>query len=224
MHFTNFVWYFLGNTVQTILPFRAYGYWSKGLKVVDAETRLTIEGFPRSGNTFLFSLVSQMVDERKIAHHLHTVCHLQESVKLNVPTIFISRQPSEAIASYVIREGISISRALNHYLQLYRFVSAHRDRLLIIDFRDVIERSPALYSVLNKALHDDYSWSRITSNQIMDKVELLDKRNSGGLIDERKVGRPSISREGKKLETIKLIRKNFAKQLSECEQLYFTCK
>ena len=217
----NFFWFFIGNRLKLILPFRIYGFWKTGLRVVSRSSKITIEAFPRSGNTFLFSLVSQQIDAQFIAHHLHTISHLKEALRLNVPVIFILRNPNDAIPSYMIREGISVNRALQHYEQLYNFVIKNHENIHLIDFQKVVSRSDELNLLLEKTLgHSTEHWNSIRMSDVFDQVEEMDAKNSGGAVSEMRVARPSKQRDEQKRKVLELLTSSNADALNRCIGLY----
>jgi len=147
MKIKNLIWYWIGNRLEWIWPFRFFRFLKPGIDIVGRKSVACIEGYPRSGNTYVYATVTLMTSEAtEIAHHLHCSAQLKEAIRLRVPTLFVARAPSECIASYIVREQIPIRRAIVQYLRLYRFVFAHREHLTVIDFNKAMSDGDFLRS------------------------------------------------------------------------------
>ncbi len=91
-----FPWLYL-----TLLKLKRTGHWSKNW-IVSAETNITIEGFPRSGNSFARSaFMSAQPNEVCIATHVHSAAQVRQSVHLGIPTMVLLRHPADACLSLV---------------------------------------------------------------------------------------------------------------------------
>lgn len=63
------------------------------------DTALTLEGFPRSGNTFLRRVLADLAPLMPVASHTHMAGMVKRSVRLRVPTIVVWREPIACLAS-----------------------------------------------------------------------------------------------------------------------------
>ena len=72
--------------------------------IVGPDTDLTIEGFPRSANSYLSRCLRTTHGQLGIATHLHHPANYLESVRLNIPTIVCIREPYDAILSWIALE------------------------------------------------------------------------------------------------------------------------
>jgi len=216
----NSIWFFLGNKLRFILPFRLYGIMNPGVVIANPNTLITIEAFPRSGNTYLCALLSQRLDEKRIAHHLHHIAHLARSLSCGIPTVFITRNPKQSIPSYIIRENIPVIDALIQFEDLYKYVVKNQHQLLVLDFKHLVQRNDNLYRLLNDVLGSQYKWEDIEEQSIAQKVEAMDKRDSGGTINEKRVGRPSNSRNSEKENLQRVIEEHYPARFERCMKLY----
>jgi len=186
---------------------------------VNHNTTICVEGFPRSGNTFLFALCTQLTDGEKIAHHLHCSAQLKEGMRRAIPVLFVARSPLDAIASYVIREEIPIHRGVRHYLQLYKFASANRSNLVIIPFKEMVNQPQRLADTIARML--GVETREVNMDRLKNDVYAMDVADHGNAdVDPMKVGLPSKERDELKQRLMNRLTSEFAGELTECEILY----
>tara|TARA_B110000285_G_C15109629_1_gene610221 strand:- start:70 stop:810 length:741 start_codon:yes stop_codon:yes gene_type:complete len=134
----------------TLLKLKRTGHWSQRW-IVSSETGITIEGFPRSGNSFARSaFMAAQPDEMCIATHVHSAAQVRQSVRLGIPTMVLLRNPADACLSLVAldyeiagtqREDISTAEAtatlienLAAYYRFYRDTLTVYNSVVIADF------------------------------------------------------------------------------------------
>ena len=100
--------------------------------LVDRETQIVIVGFPRSGNTFAVVAFEQAQRESvRVAHHLHMPAQVMRAARWRVPTLLLTRKPTDAALSWVIREPrVPIRQALKHYVSFYEKAAEYRHSLV----------------------------------------------------------------------------------------------
>ena len=77
------------------------GHWSRKW-IVSRKTDITIEGYPRSGNSFAHSAFRIAQDRKyRIATHVHSHAQILRSVQLGLPTMVLLREPRAACLSLV---------------------------------------------------------------------------------------------------------------------------
>jgi hypothetical protein len=72
--------------------------------VVNQNTDIVVEGFPRSGNSYLKKLIEFLVIKKniKIASHTHSIAQVNKSIDLGINTIIMIRNPIDAcISNYI---------------------------------------------------------------------------------------------------------------------------
>ena len=68
--------------------------------LVDAETDLCVEGFPRSANSFTVSAITAAQSGPiNTAHHTHVAANAMRACQLGVPTLILIRDPKDAVIS-----------------------------------------------------------------------------------------------------------------------------
>ena len=123
---------------------------------VEPDTDICIEGFPRSGNTFLYKLVKELNPELKTANHKHSVGHIKHAFYLNKPVIILIRDPLDAITSELIRysnDGKIISKHLytiNRYTQFYDYVSNVSNQVTLVTFAELTQDTERVLSELER--------------------------------------------------------------------------
>ena len=121
------------------------------LKVVNQDTDLVIEGFPRSGNTYaVASFLIAQPEPTIIASHIHEPAQVIYAVKNNIPCIVIIRKPKDAIISLIIREkSISLKEAIKMYISYYTTLLPYKNRFVIAHFSQVISNFPEIIKSVN---------------------------------------------------------------------------
>ena len=117
------------------------------------DTRIVVEGFQRSGNTFAYCLVSELfsahqMTERRIAHHTHSVASIKRAIKFQSPSLFLVRDPRDAIISAALYKSafdVSVIRknliqSLADYIDFNSFLlhSKIGSNQVILDFESLI--------------------------------------------------------------------------------------
>ena len=111
-------------------------------------TELYIDGYPRSGNTFLVHLCRRLFPDITIASHLHKIAPIRFMLRKGVRVLITFRDPLESVSSNYLmyfssRNGdmpdkISnrvLRLLLNDYIEYYSFVLKHRENLSLVSFR-----------------------------------------------------------------------------------------
>ncbi|MFP4353741.1 MAG: hypothetical protein ACLFUJ_01365 [Phycisphaerae bacterium] len=90
--------------------------------VVNAESDLLLEGYPRSSNSFTRELFLWSQDYKvKVASHLHCSSNVRRAVELGVPTVLLVRDPEQAVPSlYLKNPSLTMKLALEKYTTFYR--------------------------------------------------------------------------------------------------------
>jgi hypothetical protein len=123
-------------------------------RMIGRQTRIVIEGFPRSANTFAVAALLEAnpgLGERAIAHHLHAQAQVLRAVARDVPALVLIRRPADAVRSLVVRHPfIRVEEALRDYARFYRDLLPHRARFVIADFDEVTGGFAAVVRRLNE--------------------------------------------------------------------------
>jgi hypothetical protein len=173
--------------------------------VVDDESELMVEGFPRSGNTFAVAAF-QFAQERplRIARHLHAAAHVKEGISRGLPVIVVCRDPADAAVSMVIRHPeTTVRQALRQYVTFHRPLLGSIDDLVVAPFETVTEDFGRVIDDVNRRFGTSFRpFEHTPSNveRVFAEVDAMDRsdntRRSGDPADT--VGRPADERAARK--------------------------
>jgi hypothetical protein len=188
---------------------------------LDSSTDLLIEGFPRSGNTFLLAWIARANPDLRIASHMHSIANVRAALRSGVPVVVVIRPPEAAIASLAVYNP---SGPLDQHVARYgRF---HRGVLDVVD--DVIlSPFPVTTRVPERVVEAIVSRSGrpLATSPAGGRDEVLaavDDRNvlfNGELI-ELKVSRPSEARRAATEAVAAVLRERFGRELQELDELH----
>jgi len=109
-------------------------------------TKIVIEAFPRSSNSFAVRLFQQCNPEigyHEISHHSHNYSNVYQAVRYGIPALVIVRNPIDAIASNMVAYGDQSEEMLQilvkKYVDFYKGVEASREHIVLASFDDVVE-------------------------------------------------------------------------------------
>ena len=199
----------------------------RGGAIVNKNTDIVIEGFPRSANTFAVNAFRLAQDKKlNIAHHKHSVAQIIRAIYLNIPTLLLIRNPQDAVCSFIIREPcISIKKALQYYLDFYQQLVAYQDNLVIAKFETVTTDYAQVIREVNLKFNTKFQVFNNTEYNVKKCFQSMEKysknKSKNGKIIETMIPRPSIERkeatEGLKN---KIFSSEFNQLRSQAEQIY----
>lgn len=188
---------------------------------MDASADLVVEGFPRSGNSFLMSWFACANPGLRIASHLHSIANVTAALRLGVPAVVVIRPPATAIASLALFSPAEpLDQHIARYRRFHRGVLAVAGDVVISPFPTTtgdparVVEAVAIRSGRQLVLTPPGGRDEVTS-----AVEALNVKANGAL-DERKVGRPSAARRQAATVVTDLLRSRFAAELADLDQLY----
>jgi hypothetical protein len=121
--------------------------------LVNDDTDICIEGFPRSANSFAVAAFRHAQDKPVgIAHHNHVPASVITAIQNGLPTVVLIRDPVEAVISNrglqlqigavedkAMPMHVTFEMHLQGWLSFYRTVERVKDRVVIAPFEDVID-------------------------------------------------------------------------------------
>lgn len=197
-------------------------------RAVRPGTRLVIEGFPRSGNSFARRAFIMAQEDPQIkhyiAHHLHVPAQVVRAARWQIPTLVLIRKPRDAVLSLTIRDPISVDQALRYYVSFYHTAEKYRDAYVLGLFEEVTEDFGRVIERVNRKFGTTFSLFRhdeANVNRLFAGMEAHAKRLYGEKLIERKVQRPSVDRQRIKPEIeFDLDSPKRKKLVSEAEAVY----
>ena len=104
-------------------------------------TRLVIEGYPRSSNSFAVHMTylsaGNRLHESEIAHHTHRVDNLRLADAYGVPKVILIREPEDAILSFHIYLKLPMERCAAIYVSFYTAALLKMEKTAVVHFREV---------------------------------------------------------------------------------------
>jgi glycosyltransferase involved in cell wall biosynthesis len=194
------------------VPFLAYsvlgsvrGGASKRELFVSAKTRIVIEGYPRSGNTFAtcaFQYAQGGPHRVSVAHHLHSLANVIQGIRNEIPILVVVRAPKDAIISYKIRHpSNSYTAMLYEYILFHRGVRKLRYGVEVASFNDVTTNFGSVTARINKRFGSTFVCFDGAQESVEAVFKMIDEANvntGGGNIMQ--VARPAKERESVKLD------------------------
>lgn len=167
-------------------------------QLITKSTRLVIEGYPRSANSFArYAIHVSQGDGSLLAGHNHSSAFVLEAVARGLPTIVIVRDPADAVASLVQSSDVSAWAAFEAYTKFHRNVALAASDVLVIPFHTVISDFAEVIRTINDRFGlglAPFSDGSETRARISALLEESNRGLSGGVVDERSVARPSPER------------------------------
>ncbi len=150
-------------------------------------TQLHFTGFPRSANTYCRHLIDVAFPDMNIVSHIHTTASLKLALRYCIPTLILLREPVPACCSLALKrqEVITtkvIGRLFREYLDYYQYVLAHKERLPILRFQDVVE-SPE-YVIRTVAKYLELSLENTNIQDIVNVAQCIIEEKVEGMPDE----------------------------------------
>ncbi len=201
---------YIGTSVK-LYNFYAFCRKRHKLWYVNKDTDITIEGYPRSANTYAYCafLVGQE-KEVKVAHHLHVIAQIEKSIKFGIPTLVLVRNPLEAILSNLVAyKGSNINILINYYIQYHREIYRNRKKLVIGHFDQVIQDFGSTIKEVNSKYSTNFKIYHPTIENEKKVSQLIKKSNEiyGNNI-RNQISRPSQYKEKLKMYYIQKLDSN----------------
>lgn len=114
------------------------------LLVSPSTTKVVIEAFPRSANTFtvrLFQAANPEIPPDQISHHSHSISNVKRAVRWGIPVLVVIRNPVDAIASHMIFLGDTSDTMggllATQYVDFYEWIEGNHGGVVLLRFEDV---------------------------------------------------------------------------------------
>jgi hypothetical protein len=188
------------------------------------QTRLCIEGSPRSGNTFACRAMEQASPEPiLISSHVHVPAGVMRAVHLNYPTLVLIRQPIDSICSEKIAAPHATLRSvLDDWVNYYRKIWPSRDGYTVATFEEVIADFGAVTARLNERFGTSFAEFEPSHENIEAVFAAIERKHLQVHGDtEHSVPRPSTSRRSAKdVLAAQLEGLGYRERLEEAHSLY----
>lgn len=197
--------------------------------IVKRSSKVLIEGYPRSGNTFFVAYFRYFNAHEDIASHYHAIFQLRKAVKFNVPIVVLVRPPLESIVSLLIRENLLYPRlVIESYINFYKSLQSFKDDIVVADFKEAISEPDLIIRKVNERFMTSFAAEKLTPelrimvNQIVDQMDKISRDDSE--VDELKVSRPSVEKERLKSSIAGMLTNEYKKEFKLADKLYLAIK
>lgn len=167
--------------------------------LVDARTDITIEGFPRSGNTFAVRAFLLANPSASVASHWHAPAQLHESVRRGFPSIVVVREPAAAASSLLVRRpDLPAAAVVRSYLEFHQAILPLANDVVIAPFEEVTTDFGRTIARVNQRFRGSFTLFRHDRQNVEAVFAAMDAFNKaafGGSISARHVPRPDPARE-----------------------------
>ena len=143
--------------------------------LINEDTELVIEGFPRVGNTFFVLAFKNICNnELVIAHYIHLSCQIKQGLKNEIPVIILFRDPIESIISLKVREPkFSLNVALFWYCFFYKFVLDNiQNKIVVKKFDSFINNFEEI-----KKRFDYIDTNKVDKNSMFARIDDINKND-----------------------------------------------
>ncbi|MEW6059377.1 MAG: hypothetical protein AB1551_04430 [Actinomycetota bacterium] len=176
-----------------------------GIPVGD-DTRIVIEGFPRTGTSFAVAAFDLAQDGTvRVACHVHAPAQIIAGTRRGLPCVVIAREPEETSLSFAIRNPhLTMRQALRGYLRFYEPLLGLSDRFVVGTFEQVTNDFGEVTRRVNERFGTAFREFEHTDENVRRCFEAIDQDYRGRLPEgealERQVARPSAWRRKVKEE------------------------
>lgn len=148
------------------------------LVVVQAETELVIEGYPRSANTFsAFAFQTSQPHPVRLAHHLHAPAQIAAAAPRGLPILVPVRHPRDAAISIAIRSPyVSLTHALDAYRRFHEAILPYRDACHVALFEDVTADFGRVVEAVNARFGTAFTAFHHTPENVQAVYALIEER------------------------------------------------
>ena len=158
-----------------------------------------------------------------IAHHFHASAQIKISIKKNIPSLVLIRNPFDCIASCLVFEpNTKPQYFIEYYKQFYISLMDLRNYFVISDFDETITNFGAVMKKINEKFNMNF---RIFDNskENINKVfkEIKDENLMSMTKDlRREIALPSEEKKHKKLKMIKMLNDSYFEEMKELIEIY----
>jgi hypothetical protein len=166
-------------------------------EVLNDATKVVIDGFPRSANTFA-AIAFQTAQERpvRIAHNLHSAAHLTVAARRGLPTLVLIREPTDAVLSEAIRERpVSLRQVLAAYCRFYEAIAPHVGSMTVGEFSRVTNDFGSIIVEVNRRFGTTFRPFEHTSETnavVFDLIDERERRPAVKTVDDYLAGKLSL--------------------------------
>ncbi|MDF1737298.1 MAG: hypothetical protein P1U37_18570 [Minwuia sp.] len=195
---------------------------ARGFDIDLDNTSLVVQGFPRSGNTYLsVSLNEYKKFKGNVFSHIHTPAIFFHALRKNIPVVMPIRDPVSSIVSLSQLTGWDDLRCIDHYKCYYRLSRPYADRLNILNFDTFTKDTPKSFNCISTQTGLEFReefHEKIQEFCFKEIDRLALTRTDQGM--NNWIHRPNDVRNSSKAEIKARLEQFHGDALAECEDLF----
>jgi hypothetical protein len=167
------------------LLFQPYIWWAKSKSLakgqafeglVQSDTKLVIDGFQGSANSFTTEVFKRSQTESvKLAHHLHSPAQIIRAIRMNIPVLLNIREPEGAVISLTSRwPRVSVKQALLSYISFYTKLLPYSSDYLILTFDQATQQPELVVKRINSKFNTSFQNSMPKVIEEETKAQVVD--------------------------------------------------
>jgi len=192
--------------------------------LVDERTKIVIEGFFRSANTYALAAFRVANPRRRIAGRLHAPANVRRAILLRKPLVVLIRRPADAAVSTAIRlPEVRVRDALAAYVLFYETIERYRPGFVVVEFERAVKDFGYVIRLVNERFGTDFAEYARTEDNELRCTELIEKweRQERGTVNEMRVPRPSSERREPRERLVSTLKEPATQgRLRKAEEVY----
>jgi hypothetical protein len=151
--------------------------------IVERDTDVVIEGFPRSANSFARAAFHSVQPGLKYATHVHSSAQVVQACRWSIPTMVLLRNPEGAVCGLVaferelrgnsaVIDDAAVDRVLRRYLDFYEPLERWRGAFFVAHFPEVVADFGRVMRGFNERFgkdHGVFSHTPESARAVMDR-------------------------------------------------------
>lgn len=211
------------------LPFARWWYGEGDFsRAVRANSKIVIEGYPRSANSFAEAAFRQAQKEHvEMGHHLHLAAQVLYAIKHDIPSLVLIREPQAAAISYMLLSSYpseSAQPALREYVRFYETLLPYRNKFVLAEFTEVVSDFGKVIDRINQkyaTTFQRFEHTEANTRACFEACDVSNRRQNNGRISWSDVARPDAQRDQAKQKVRqRILDERHAKLLERARSLY----
>ena len=140
-------------------------------RTTNSDSQLCLEGYQRSGNSYLYMCLSISNPLIRVGHHIHGIAHVRYALKRQIPVVVLIREPAASLASLLTWDNrLLLGIALGSYIRFHRQLKKLKSEVLIINFVELITDVDAVIRKINKRYELELDCLNLTEAQLSERM------------------------------------------------------
>lgn len=184
---------------------------------------LAVDGFARSGNTFVADMLrATQAPAFTLESHHHIPPFVMAACEHGTPTVLLIREPVDSVISLSLHSQWSLRKSLDHYIAYHECLRPYLSRVLIARFSDFTHDFRRLVLDINERfglqLRSDFDHETVAAQTLA----AMDRRSVNGKpLTPLQIHRPTEERRKLKIDVIRELKsESLSRRLFEAERLY----